>query len=126
MGYNTDFEGAMTLTPELTTAQTNIINKFCEQRHGGNMDVHEGMPGFWCNWETDGTKLFWNGAEKSYDMPEWLELLIEEFFSGWGVKVTGKMLAQGERREDRWTMEVGEDQKIGIKRVQFEDLGITY
>ena len=126
MGYSTDFEGAMTLTPELDGDQTALINEFCEARHGDNLKPHEGMPGFWCNWETNGSKLYWNGSEKSYDMDEWLRVLINEFFSGWGVKVTGKMLAQGERREDRWTLEVLPDQSVLRKTLFVNDLGITY
>ena len=126
MGYSTDFEGAMTLTPELTKEQVAIINEFCDERHGGPTMPFPNMPGFWCNWETNGTKLYWNQSEKSYDMAEWLELLIEKFFEPWKIQVTGKMLAQGERRDDRWTMEVGEDQQIVVNHLQLENLGITY
>jgi hypothetical protein len=126
MGYTTTFEGKMTLAPALTAAQTQEIEDFCEARHGGNLDVYNGYPTFWCNWQTNGKKLYWSGAEKSYDMEKWLQILIDRFFKPWGVKVTGKMLAQGENPNDRWTMEVGEDQKVVVKRFTAVDMGVTY
>lgn len=126
MGYTTTFDGKMTLTPALTAAQTQEIEDFCEERHGGNMDVYPGYPTFWCDWQTDGKKLSWSGSEKSYYMDKWLGLLIERFFKRWDVKVTGKMLAQGERFNDRWTMEVGDDQKVVVQRLSAADVGVTY
>ena len=126
MGYNTKFEGVMTLTPPLTLAQKREINEFCEARHGGNLEVYQGFPGFWCNWKADGQFLHWSGTEKSYDMDMWLQQLINRFFKPWDVKVSGKMLAQGEEHSDRWTMEVGEGQMVTVKRTDFQDLGITY
>lgn len=127
MGYSTDFEGAMTLTPALTPSQMAIICDINLQRHGGNMQPFPGVPGFWCHWDVqDYNRLVWDGGEKTYDFPQWLEYLIENHFKPWGVKVSGKMLAMGERKNDRWTMEVGEDQKVIVKRLSFEDIGITY
>lgn len=126
MGYTTEFEGAMELEPALTPEQTEQINLFCEDRHGGDTQVYAGFPAFWCDWETNGRKLYWNGSEKSYSMDKWLTLLIERFFKPWGVMVRGKMLAQGESRDDRWTMEVGEDQVVKVVDLHLEDLGITY
>lgn len=126
MGYSTKFEGAMTLNPPLTSAQLEEFKSFCEERHGDNLKTFEGSPGFWCDWDTSGTKIFWNGMEKSYYMSEWLEVLITKFLQPWGVKVSGKMLAQGERRNDSWTMEVGDDQKVVVRNFSAADLGITY
>ena len=132
MGYTTEFEGAMKLTPALTMEQTLEIDAFCEARHGGNVDVHPGMPGFWCDWMVDvrggaADRLTRNGTEKSYEMDAWLDLLIQQFFKPWGVKVTGKMFAQGENPTDRWTMQVGDDQQVMVERLpSFEALGVTY
>jgi hypothetical protein len=126
MGYTTTFEGRMRLSPTLTVAQKHDLNSFCEDRHGGNTQVDPGFPGFWCDWMTDGEYLQWNGNEKSYDMAAWLEELISRYFRPWGVTVSGKILAQGEDLSDRWTMEVGADQKVKVQRVSMkQSLGIT-
>ena len=104
MGYTTDFDGFFTLSKQLTREQENEFNAFCQERHGGNTEVYEGFPGFWCDWETDGRSMYWNGNEKSYDMLEWANLLIERFLKPWGVQVTGSVYAQGEEPSDRWGM----------------------
>lgn len=106
MGYSTDFSGKIMIEPPLTPEQVETINKFCEERHGGPIDLDEGVPGFWCDWETDGQSIYWNGSEKSYSMDKWMRLLIREFFSKWGNVLNGRMLAQGEESGDRWTLDV--------------------
>ena len=106
MGYTTEFAGRISIQPELTPEQQKTINDFCEERHGGNMDVHAGMPGFWCDYETDGKTIGWNGSEKSYHMLEWMQLLIKRFFSKWGCILNGSLQAQGEDPSDEWSLVV--------------------
>jgi hypothetical protein len=122
MGYNTDFSGELELDPPLDAKQVRQINEFCEARHGGNMDPFPGFPGFWCNWETDGEALFWNGNEKSYDMFEWLVYLTEHFFEPWGVKLKGEVNAVGESSGDIWKIKADETGLRKVKaRIVFED-----
>ena len=125
MGYSTDFSGKLTINPPLQPHMVEEINLFCEERHGGDMDVFPGMPGFWCDWETDGEKLFWNGTEKSYAMDEWLEFLIKKFFNPWGCTLTGKMLAEGERKDDRWTLQVVSNNQVIRENLSMKVFGIT-
>lgn len=60
------------------------------------------QPGLWCNWELDdtGTELKWNGAEKFYNYIEWLEYLIQHFFTPWNIKLNGKIKWNGEDSDD--------------------------
>lgn len=123
MGYTTEFSGAMNITPPLEPHMVEEVNNFCEQRHGGNTQPFDGMPGFWCDWEVseDGSKIYWSGKEKSYSMDEWLSLLIRRFMHG--RKVNGRMLAQGESVGDVWLLEC-HDNKVSCRSV-LGDLEIT-
>lgn len=106
MGYTTTFRGRLRTSRPLSDLEAGAINRFCEERHGGPTDVYENFPSFWCDWEADNNGIFWSGTEKSYRMDLWLEVLIDRFFNPWGVALSGKMLAQGERAGDTWTLEV--------------------
>jgi hypothetical protein len=61
-----------------------------------------GQPGLWCQWTVDksGTKLKWDGGEKFYSYVEWLQFLIDNFFSKWGVILNGEVEWQGEDAKD--------------------------
>jgi hypothetical protein len=103
MGYTTTFRGAFTLSKQLTEDQTRRFNDFCEERHGTNSREFPGCPSFWCDWETDGISIFWNGSEKSYEMVEWANILYNKFLKPWGVEITGgEMNASGEESGDIW------------------------
>ena len=60
------------------------------------------QPGLWCQWEIteDGTELQWDGGEKFYNYVEWLEYLINRFFSKWGVLLNGEIEWVGEDTSD--------------------------
>lgn len=125
MGYTTSFDGVFEITPHLSKKLMREINQFCEERHGGPSKAFDGMPGFWCDYETDGESLFWSGKEKSYDMLQWLQYLLDNYFTPNGHTLTGKMMAQGEDPDDRWGMKVvdGRAKEIKIAIVEVEDDG---
>ena len=106
MGYTTEFSGAISISPSLSSKKVAQVNSFCEERHGGNTDLHPGMPGSWCDYivSDDGRFICWNGNEKSYFMEKWLPFLIQKFFAG--HKLNGRLEAQGESHSDRWVLEV--------------------
>lgn len=125
MGYNTNFEGKMILSKKLTESQVENFNAFCKQRHGGNLEPFEGMPGFWCRWKTDGETIYWNGSEKSYNMEEWLPILIEKFLKSDNITVSGKMIAQGEEPGDAWLL-IAENNVVRTEQlIDHKKLGIT-
>lgn len=93
MGYNTDFNGTLTVTPPLNEHEATFLTDFSETRHtstkhgpldttagsnpGGN-DPQHGKPKIWCHWiaDEDGN-LTWDGQEKTYGHDKWLVWLIE-------------------------------------------------
>lgn len=107
MGYTTEFEGAFTLSKNLTDVQARELIRFSEERHGGGMDPFPGFPGFWCDWapvkneKGEWALLAWNGTEKFYDYVDWLEQLCQRFFTPWGITVSGQVEFQGEDSHDR-------------------------
>lgn len=66
------------------------------------------QPGLWCKWvpTEDGTGIEWSGAEKFYDYVEWLNYLIEHFFTRWGYVISGKVSYQGEDSSDRGKVKI--------------------
>jgi hypothetical protein len=123
MGYSTDFYGKLILSSELT--EVSEFNAFCEERHGGDLEPHPGMPGFWCDWETDGKTIYWNGGEKSYAMEKWLPVLIKKFLEPKKITVSGKMFAQGEEPGDTWLLIVENNEVRTEALIDFNRLGIT-
>lgn len=105
MGYNTEFEGFISIEPPLNTAEVEYLTKFSETRrmhrrsgpyfvegsgfHGqdvtddviDNSSPAAGQPGLWCQWipTEDGTRLVWDQVEKFYESPEWMTYLIDHF-----------------------------------------------
>jgi hypothetical protein len=76
-----------------------------------------GQPGFWCQWlpTNDGECLEWDFGEKFYNYVEWLEYLIEHFFTPWGVTLNGAIQWYGDEPDDRGLIEV-EDSVVTVKR----------
>lgn len=105
MGYSTDFEGAIEITPPLNPQEIEYLRRFADTRHmdrargpyfapgdfghGDESDVRgqnapdagSGQPSLWCNFVSteDGTALVWNGNEKTYDAEAWIAYLIDTF-----------------------------------------------
>lgn len=113
MGYNTEFDGRIELTPPLTAEQVATIQTFSETRHGGDIDRHPGMPAIWCDLTAseDGRSIVWNGNEKSYNIPEWMDYLVKTYLRPWGVTANGVLDAYGESRGDVWHLKV-ENNKV--------------
>lgn len=67
-----------------------------------------GQPGLWCNWtvSNDGTALLWDESEKFYDYVEWLQYMIDHFFSPWNTKLNGTIDWEGEDHSDTGTIKV--------------------
>lgn len=110
MGYTTEFSGHFDIFPTPTADFINQVNEFADTRHGGNLNVFPGMPGFWCKWtiqpvaaDADGEPqygLAWDGGEKFYNYVEWLQYLIDNFFEPDGYYLSGSVNWQGEQKDD--------------------------
>lgn len=71
-------------------------------------DPPDSQPGLWLQWtpSDDGETLEWDEGEKFYYYVEWLEYLIEKFFTPWGCKLNGKVEWSGEDSTDMGTIHV--------------------
>jgi len=113
MGYTTTFKGSIKIEPPLSWQEANKINSFCNGRQDERSSTKH--PGIWCDYTCTTTEIKWNGSEKSYDMVQWMEFLIMEFFRPFGRKLDGQMEAQGEDFNDRWLLVVT-DNIVSVKR----------
>lgn len=77
----------------------------------------EGQPGLWCQWvpTEDGSAIEWDGNEKFYSYVPWLQYIIDEFLSPWGVRLDGHVEWQGEDREDMGKI-IAKDDKITTQK----------
>lgn len=95
MGYNTTFDGSITVEPPLNMAEVVYLQKFAETRR---MDRKRGpyyvgeltddiidsnssgdMPGLWCQWVPGDDGLEWDQGEKFYEAEAWMAYLIDHF-----------------------------------------------
>lgn len=80
----------------------------------------KGVPGLWCQWVVteDGKFIEWDGNEKFYNAVKWMEYIIDHFIASCAIAkehlpflqanhtCNGKIFAQGEEIDDRWTLVV--------------------
>lgn len=66
------------------------------------------QPGLWCQWivSKDRKTLMWDGGEKFYDYIQWLEYMIKNFFTPWGISMFGKVEWRGEDFHDCGVIQV--------------------
>ncbi len=79
-------------------------------------DPPKGQPGLWCQWaiSDDGATLEWDGGEKFYDYVEWLEYLIQHFFTLWGNTLDGQIRWSGEESDDRGVIYVKDNHVCAV------------
>ena len=98
MGYNTDFEGQLTIDKKLSLDDYQWLIRWNDERH----EEGEGFPSYYCQWRPteDGQFLEWDGSEKFYNYIEWLKYLIEKFFQPRGYVLNGQIVWNGEDKND--------------------------
>ena len=152
MGYTTYFDGELKITPALNSEQVDYLRRFSRSRrmertkgpyYIGTGDFGQdreddilnynnpgNQPSLWCDFypTEDGEYLVWNGKEKTYCADDWVQYLIDHFFSidckveqnrgryGWDFsqvpdftgeyRVEGEFHASGEESGDLWKLEV--------------------
>jgi len=105
MGYSTDFDGSIKVSPPLSQEEINYLTKFSETRRmnrkegdyfvdGGGLfgDNHDDdvidynsppaeQPGLWCQWvvSEDGEFIEWDGNEKFYEADAWMQYIVAHF-----------------------------------------------
>tara|TARA_R100000808_G_C2146675_1_gene154613 strand:- start:1241 stop:1696 length:456 start_codon:yes stop_codon:yes gene_type:complete len=132
MGYNTDWNGGLTLSRELTPKEQKEWNAIIENRHDSEYfegDERREFPSIWCDFEIDGKEFRWNGNEKTYEGIGWIKFFLNKL-KEWNK--TEKIYAEGELEwrgddgdEDMGRvvvigMEVGGKHTIHIDNVVFD------
>lgn len=105
MGYTTDFNGRIKVTPPMSAAEVKYINAFNDSRrmdrgagpyfvggsgqfgqgHDGDINNYnrpdDSQPSLWCQWcaSDDGEYIEWDGGEKFYEAGEWMKYIINHF-----------------------------------------------
>lgn len=105
MGYTTEFDGHINIVPPFNRKEIESFNKFAREDH---RDLT--LPGVWCDWETDGDTIHWNGSEKFYNSLEWLQYLIDKRIKPDRV-ANGTIDCYGEDPKDIWRIVV-KDNKV--------------
>lgn len=92
MGYTTEFKGVLKFKSEPTTKELASLNKLFRDEDL-QLELAEDFSG-----------IQWDGSEKCYDMPDKVNRVIES-----GFPLTSQLEAQGEERNDRWLLVIGDD-----------------
>lgn len=110
MGYSTEFKGTLKFDGELVTSQLRYLKSILGEdvrEHKEWWGLLEGRAedltyiDLELTPEWDG--LRWSGAEKTYDLTEKTNLVIELMQQKWpNFVLTGQLEAQGEELDDRW------------------------
>lgn len=111
--YTTLLQGRFGFNQPLDTRQFAELHVFSAASHQGE----PGVPGYFCKWEPtlDGTGLQWREQEEFSMHTEWLQYLIDRFFTPWGIVLNGIVTWQGEVMEDRGSITVM-DNVISVKK----------
>lgn len=116
MGYTTKFKGELKFTTKLTPKQLTKIKSFLGEDCRNHPEWNKNnLTYIDLELLDDLSGLKWNGSEKTYDLVEKVNLIIEEMqkeYSQFGL--TGKLIAQGEDIEDRWCLKIIDGKAIQI------------
>ncbi len=111
MGYSTEFKGELRFTSELNAKQLAALNAFFGEDCRDHKDWDAtGLYYVDLELSEDFGGIKWNGAEKTSDLDEIVNVIIRNMRNTWpDFGLTGKMIAQGEDIEDRWILAIGKD-----------------
>ena len=108
MGYTTSFKGELKFTYDLSGKELKKLKSFlgedCRQHPEWN---RIDLTYIDLELKDDFSGIGWDGSEKTYDLTEKVNLIIDEMrkeFQNFGFE--GIMTAQGEDIEDRWTLAI--------------------
>jgi len=117
MGYSTSFTGQLSFTKELKASELAELRKFLEEdcrdhpewkaTHLSYIDLQL---------TKDFTGIEWNGAEKTYDLVEKINVVIEQMRKRFpDFELTGTLLAQGEEIGDVWKLVIENNEAVERK-----------
>lgn len=104
MGYSTSFNGKINFDRVLTVSELRELEALANYSLQDEefKKYADSWPQSYLQWSPteDGQSLEWNGAEKFYDYVEWLEWLMDYYFTPKGIQCNGEMVWQGEEIGD--------------------------
>lgn len=117
MGYSTEFRGKLEFANEATAKQLAKVKTFLgedcrEHPEWGATNLT------YINLQLadDFTGLEWNGSEKTYDLTEKVNLIIDKVREVYpDFELTGELMAQGEDIEDRWKLRIEDGKAVKVK-----------
>jgi len=119
MGYNTEFSGELKFSNELTTTDlaylSTILGEDCRDHPEWEEFGAEGLTYMDLEISKDFQSLKWNGAEKTYELPEKINFVIDfmkEEVPNFGLE--GMLLAQGEDIYDRYKIVIEEGRAVEV------------
>ena len=109
MGYTTEFSGCLLFNETTTSEAKKYFSLFFDENWRDHPEWNaQHLSYFDYEFNNDETGIQWTGAEKSYDMVEKLQLMIDltrKQFPDFGL-CDGELLAVGEDRRDVWYLRV--------------------
>lgn len=128
MGYSTDFDGVLRFKKPVTEEQIKKLTPFL----GADCREHPewktpGIDLTWIDLELDDelapTGLCWNGSEKTYDLVEKVNLIINEMRKDWpDFGLEGELEASGEDPSDLWKLKMVDGVATKVRgRVVYDD-----
>ena len=108
MGYSTEFIGELLFTKELKASEIVKIKSFLGQdcRNHPEWNAKQ-LTYIDLEFTDDFTGLKWDGSEKTYDLVEKVNLIVDimkKDYPDFGLK--GSLLAQGEDIHDKWMLSI--------------------
>ena len=105
MGYSTQFEGVLYFTNPPSAAQLTVLQSMFDD-YDLRIDLEI---------TRDGVGLEWNGAEKTYEMVESVNYILETMQKEWpDFGLRGELLAQGEDIHDRWRLKIVNGRAVSV------------
>lgn len=143
MGYDTQFEGHVEVSPPLNEHEVEYLNRFASTRrmehkqgpyaavrgsdglYRDDPDVINynsppaGQPGLWCQWVVtdDGKFIEWDEGEKFYNAEEWMVYIIGHFLMPGGLASKS-----GDPQFEHFTFDHTVNGEIGARGDDFDDI----
>jgi hypothetical protein len=117
MGYSTEFTGKLEFANEVTAKQLAKLNTFLGEDCRDHPEWGAtNMTYIDLQLTDDFTGLEWDGSEKTYDLTEKVNLIIEKMRDEFpDFELKGELMAQGEDMEDRWKLKIERGKAVEVK-----------
>jgi hypothetical protein len=114
MGYTTKFEGELLFGNVLTNLQEQELLKFLGEDCRDHPEWKSGdLTHIDLEFNEDKSGIRWNGSEKTYELPEKINLIISKMCEKFPeFSLIGTLEAQGEEHTDRWNLEMENNKAI--------------